>query len=176
MLMDFLNTRDDRTFSVHGQTHTGGDDLGSPTAATRWLRGQGLLSRRAQLPARDVDELLLLRRALRDALEVRAGHAGTKALAGVNTRLAGLPVTVRLDGNGEPHLAAATTGVLGTLSELLARVVANQQWYRLRMCAAPDCRWVFYDTSRNGAGRWCSMAVCGNREKTRRYRERRTSA
>jgi len=40
------------------------------------------------------------------------------------------------------------------------------------MCAHGDCRWVFYDGSRNGRGRWCTMDVCGNRAKTRAYRQR----
>jgi predicted RNA-binding Zn ribbon-like protein len=40
---------------------------------------------------------------------------------------------------------------------------------RLRTCENPRCRWVFYDGTRNGSRRWCSMAVCGNRAKVRRY-------
>ncbi|MFF0223732.1 CGNR zinc finger domain-containing protein [Streptomyces sp. NPDC004629] len=41
------------------------------------------------------------------------------------------------------------------------------------MRTAPDCRCAFHDTSRGGAGRWCSMAACGNRIKARTCRERR---
>ena len=26
-----------------------------------------------------------------------------------------------------------------------------------RLKACPDCRWVFYDNSRNGSKRWCGM-------------------
>ncbi len=43
---------------------------------------------------------------------------------------------------------------------------------RLRTCANPNCRWIFLDTTRNGTRRWCTMAVCGNRSKVQRYRER----
>jgi predicted RNA-binding Zn ribbon-like protein len=39
---------------------------------------------------------------------------------------------------------------------------------RLRICAKPDCGWLFVDRSRNGFRRWCSMADCGTREKSRR--------
>jgi len=39
---------------------------------------------------------------------------------------------------------------------------------RLRSC--PRC-WLFLDTSRGGKRRWCSMQVCGNREKVSRHRE-----
>jgi predicted RNA-binding Zn ribbon-like protein len=40
---------------------------------------------------------------------------------------------------------------------------------RLRSC--PRCGWLFLDTSRGGKRRWCSMQVCGNREKVSRHRE-----
>jgi predicted RNA-binding Zn ribbon-like protein len=46
-------------------------------------------------------------------------------------------------------------------------------WSRLRACANPDCRWVFYDRSRKQQGHWCDMAVCGNRLKNRTLRARR---
>ena len=62
------------------------------------------------------------------------------------------------------------------IAAIVADCAADGSWHRLRICAAPDCRWVFYDTSRSGAGRWCSMATCGNRDKTRRYRDRRQAA
>jgi len=44
---------------------------------------------------------------------------------------------------------------------------------RLRTCGNPRCRWVFLDTTKSGTRRWCSMAVCGNRDKLRRFRQRR---
>lgn len=40
---------------------------------------------------------------------------------------------------------------------------------RLRSC--PRCGWLFLDTSRGGKRRWCSMRICGNREKVSRHRE-----
>ena len=44
--------------------------------------------------------------------------------------------------------------------------------YRVKICNAPDCGLVFYDHSRSRTSRWCSMDTCGNRVKTRRYRQR----
>jgi predicted RNA-binding Zn ribbon-like protein len=43
---------------------------------------------------------------------------------------------------------------------------------RLRECAAHDCGWLFIDTTRNRARRWCSMQTCGNRAKVQQYRAR----
>jgi len=45
--------------------------------------------------------------------------------------------------------------------------------HRLRECAADDCGWLFYDTSRNQSRRWCSMKSCGNRAKVQQFRERK---
>lgn len=42
----------------------------------------------------------------------------------------------------------------------------------VRECAAPDCGWLFLDTTRNRRRRWCDMQGCGNRAKVRRHRER----
>jgi predicted RNA-binding Zn ribbon-like protein len=55
--------------------------------------------------------------------------------------------------------AVARLGVLGELG-------------RVKICPADDCRWAFYDTSRNGSRQWCSMALCGNRAKARAHRAR----
>ena len=44
---------------------------------------------------------------------------------------------------------------------------------RVRRCAHPNCVLYFYDTSKNGTRRWCSMAVCGNRAKAARHYARK---
>jgi predicted RNA-binding Zn ribbon-like protein len=54
--------------------------------------------------------------------------------------------------------------------------LTSSDFSRLRTCANPQCRWVFLDTTKSGTRRWCSMAVCGNRDKLRRFRQRRRSA
>ncbi|MDQ4146011.1 MAG: CGNR zinc finger domain-containing protein [Actinomycetota bacterium] len=41
---------------------------------------------------------------------------------------------------------------------------------RIKLCpGAGDCGWLFYDTSRHGRRRWCSMEGCGSRVKMRRH-------
>jgi predicted RNA-binding Zn ribbon-like protein len=44
---------------------------------------------------------------------------------------------------------------------------------RLRVCAGPECSWLFIDRSKAGRRRWCDMAVCGNAAKSRRFYARR---
>ena len=45
-------------------------------------------------------------------------------------------------------------------------------WLRLKACRNYTCRWAFYDHSKNRSGHWCTMSVCGNRQKSRGYRQR----
>lgn len=175
-LLDLVNTLDERSFTIHGVQHRGGDDLAELSNARVWLRKRGLLGARRTLATDDVVKLIELRRALRTALAVRAGHQQATAFAEVNEVLAGFPLAVQLRHDGTCSLAGTAAGIPAALGELLAQVVVDGGWTRIRMCAAPDCRWVFFDTSRNASGRWCSMRVCGNRDKTRRYRERQASA
>jgi predicted RNA-binding Zn ribbon-like protein len=43
---------------------------------------------------------------------------------------------------------------------------------RIRACGNPACILHFYDVSKSGARRWCSMAGCGNRAKAQRHYNR----
>ena len=106
-----------------------------------------------------------------------AGAAGTAsgARAAGAAGVAGVAGAVGTAGAARAAGVRKGAGIAGLVA-IAATSAASGSWHRLRICAAPDCRWVFYDTSRSGAGRWCSMATCGNRNKTRRYRERHQAA
>jgi predicted RNA-binding Zn ribbon-like protein len=67
-----------------------------------------------------------------------------------------------------------------TFAIVMAAISAGT-WPRLKAC--PDCRWVFYDNTRNGSKRWCLMTAggsdgrgCGTIAKVRRYRDRQAAA
>jgi predicted RNA-binding Zn ribbon-like protein len=47
---------------------------------------------------------------------------------------------------------------------------------RLRVCAGPDCGWIYVDRSRNGLRRWCEMQTCGTQAKSLRRAARREAA
>ena len=46
----------------------------------------------------------------------------------------------------------------------------------VRKCGGTDCVLYFYDTSRTGRRRWCSMTACGNRHKVAVYAHRHRRA
>jgi predicted RNA-binding Zn ribbon-like protein len=161
MIEEFLNTLDERTFSRHGESHVAGEQLTSPQALADWLSARDLATAGTALGPADLAATVALRTALRRTLD------GDPALGDYQLRLAphpegGLRIAAR---SGRPWL--------DVILETVAESAARGDWKRLKLCAAPDCRWAFHDTSRNGRGRWCSMEVCGNRHKTRTYRERR---
>lgn len=65
---------------------------------------------------------------------------------------------------------------LWLLAESAVRLLTEGELSRIRECpGAGDCGWLFYDTSRNGTRRWCSMEGCGSRLKMRRQYARRRS-
>ena len=62
--------------------------------------------------------------------------------------------------------------IVGSIAAAVAQLEIEGRWDRVKICPADDCRWAFYDASRNHSRQWCSMRVCGNRAKVRKHRER----
>lgn len=58
-------------------------------------------------------------------------------------------------------------------AQAAADLLTSAELKTLRWCEAPDCEWLFLDSSRNRSRRWCDMASCGNRAKARRHYQRR---
>ena len=51
----------------------------------------------------------------------------------------------------------------------LADLLASGKLDKIRRCANPECLYLFFDESRAGKRRWCTMSSCGNRAKARRH-------
>src|SRR5712691_13516013 len=65
----------------------------------------------------------------------------------------------------------------GAVVRSAADLLAGGEPRRLRKCANPACRLMFYDGSKAGRRRWCSMRTCGGQAKARTfYRRRRQGA
>jgi len=59
--------------------------------------------------------------------------------------------------------------ILYLIVKSTADLLVSDQLDRIRVCADPECGWLFLDSSRNRSRRWCSMDSCGNRAKARRF-------
>ncbi len=67
----------------------------------------------------------------------------------------------------------APAGGVGAVLAAAGEAMADGSWQRLKACRSDSCRWAFVDNARNRSRQWCSMSVCGNREKARTFRRRR---
>lgn len=174
--LDFLNTIHDRSAAVPE------DYFCTPARYLGWCVRVGLLSERQAARLRADERTLVEVRALRAAL-----HAIFSA------RIDGRPVGRAAAGCFDAWLHRAwarrafdpaVPGLLGwqpaapdalrPLEQLALEsleLLQTAKPRRLRRCAAADgCGWLFYDETRNGSRRWCSMETCGTLQKMRRYR------
>jgi predicted RNA-binding Zn ribbon-like protein len=156
---------------------TGYDILGSVPGLAAWLSDHGYTT--AALAVSGAD--LALARRLRDELrtELLRHHDGASRDRSTLDALVGsVMLSVRVGPDGSMRFAPAEAGARGVFGEVLAAVAlasCDGTWDRLKICDNDECAEVFYDRSKNGCRRWCSMEVCGNRSKTRAYRQRKAS-
>jgi predicted RNA-binding Zn ribbon-like protein len=143
---------------------------GKDSLSAAWLLEHGLA---APSETVDLDSVRVLREALRMLL---LSHNGGTVDAGAVSALSELSreagVVVVFCGDGNAWLDAA--GPVGRALAIVAHASADGTWERLKVCPADDCRWAFYDFSRNHSRTWCSMGSCGNRAKARAYRSRQS--
>ena len=154
------------------------EELGDPAALAAWLSGHELLEEGAEASAADVRRATWLREALRELLLTNNDGRTVPADASrvMDDVAARARLRLRVDADGSARLEAEGRGVDGALGRLLVivyRAMETNTWSRLKACREDTCKWAFYDHSKNRSGHWCSMEVCGSRNKARQYRERR---
>jgi predicted RNA-binding Zn ribbon-like protein len=144
-------------------------------SAPERLRAVLELGRAVPVGAADLERALAVREALRGlALANNGAPVDQRATAVLEEAAARGRLVVRFE-QGAAQLEAAARDVDGALADLVGIVhtaMVDGTWPRLKACRRDGCHWLFYDRSRNRSARWCQMAVCGNRTKTRAYRAR----
>lgn len=185
LVLDFLNTC---------PVQSGGPTELLPdfSALLRWFQAAGLLSSGEarglrqkwgeSVQARQAVEAM---RELRERLrkEVLAWEHGATvhhtAITDLNRLMAEYPMRTRLKSSGgmsstelwfEAH---RPEDLLAPIAYSAAMLFANVDRNRVRKCG--QCVLHFYDTSKKGTRRWCSMQMCGNRLKVAAYAARRRS-
>jgi hypothetical protein len=179
LVNEFLNTLDLERFGEHaGKPEEEREGLRSPERLKAWLVGRGLLGREESVSEPDRRLAVQVRDALRSAASANSGPG--RGWPDVVGRIFGeLPLVVCFGEGFRPELVSGKGGVKGALGTILADVVVAASmgsWARIKICAAEDCRWAYYDHSKSRTGRWCAMETCGNRHKTRRYRRKKRSS
>jgi predicted RNA-binding Zn ribbon-like protein len=169
--------------------------LPNASALVRWLAASGIVktekdrelvrawshTARAE---RFVRKLVAFRERLRAAvLRLESGLApGDSFLAEMNMLLGIYPQRsiltkrgskVSLNRSFEPRKSEDTwIPILAATTELLSTLEPS----RIRKCESESCVIHFYDTSKRGSRRWCSMNICGNRLKVAAYQRRQRLA
>lgn len=166
----FINTVD---------LESGVDRLAHAADAEPWLQEHGLLADGLAVTAEDLRALAEVREALRAMLVHNAGGPTPSATQLLPLRHIAESATARvqLDADGAVRVGVADDSVTGRLLGLLLVVAQAQRdgtWAHLKACGNAECRWAFYDRSRNHGGTWCDMATCGNKLKNREFRARRS--
>ena len=153
----------------------GREMLSSPERLRAVLAGLGLVAADAPVDGRDLARALEVREALRQlALANNGGPPAPEAERVLERAVAADCLALRFrDGNAVLEgRGGGVAAALATLAAAVAEATADGTWPRLKACPSELCGWLFYDRSRNRSARWCDMAVCGNRTKTRAYRAR----
>ena len=158
---------------------TGSDELATTSALRGWLLGRHLIKRAEAVSARDREQVIRLREALRWAALANNNTAvDRRTIRELNQLAHDARMVVAFGDDGAARLDPSVKGVQAGLARILSAVfvaMLTGGWTRLKSCANNGCNWAFYDASKNRSGRWCEMADCGNEAKGRAYRARRHS-
>jgi predicted RNA-binding Zn ribbon-like protein len=171
LVRDYVNTLD---------LETGIDRISSPDELAMWLSEEGLVEDLVEPTSSELAGALAVREAIRELLLANNGVEADAAGASKTLEDAGREahLTVRFE-NGHPLLAPegdGTRAAIGRIVATVAELAPTDEWKRLKGCRDENCRVAFYDKSRNRSRAWCSMEVCGNREKARSFRARHAVA
>ena len=183
LTLDFVNTRpliDRRLIEL----------LPDFAALLRWFREAGLLnSREAEALRRKWGSSVRARQAtgamrqwrerLRKQILLweRGGSLQRSMLEELNTLIAAHPMRTRIKTEGKKYSTELWFGprvpedLFAPLAQSAASLFSDLDRKRVRKC--PKCVLHFFDTSKKGTRRWCSMQLCGNRLKVAAYAARR---
>lgn len=188
LALDFLNTKP----ILEG---TRRELLPNAAALQRWLIASGIVTSgndkamlRAWRDARDSEAVVGNLTAFRERL--RAGVLRLEEgllpkatlLSEINGLLKAHPQRVSLARRGsrmavhpvfEPR---RPDDVWAPIVAAVANLLSEADPRRIRKCEAESCVVHFYDRSKKGSRRWCSMNICGNRLKVAAYQRRRRFA
>lgn len=152
------------------------DLLAAPDAAAGWLATAGLWAG-GPLSGGQLAVLTELREACRGVLWAHTERrADPVAAARLATALGSTRLTLTAGPGGDLRLDCADhdpfTRAVGAVATAIAEACVAGTWDRLKSCPGHLCGWAFYDRSPAARSRWCSMQLCGSREKMRAYRGR----
>jgi predicted RNA-binding Zn ribbon-like protein len=186
LCLDFVNTLDNRPsgepkelLARYGDLVRFAEDTGILTSAQadRWFTWSEADPEQAQRVLQAAIELREAMYAVFSAvIAKRAVPASPLAMLNRSIQLAAQHLSLtpanggfvwRYDSDGDSPGGFETMlwPIVGSATELLA----SDNLPFVRACSSKTCQWFFLDTSKNHRRRWCSMKLCGNRAKVRKF-------
>ena len=186
LALDFLNTRP-------VQNGEAAELLPDFDALLRWFQAADLLSSRQAISLRQqwgesarAEHVVQAMRELRERLRKeilsweRGGTVHREAIDELNHLMAEHPMLTKLKARGNTSATELwfdprrPEDLFAPVAHSAAMLFADVDRDRVRKCG--QCVLHFYDTSKKGTRRWCSMQLCGNRLKVAAYaaRQRRS--
>ena len=89
------------------------------------------------------------------------------------------PMRLELDASGGGSLVRAPRSgsdwdvVMAEIATSAVRLMSERR--KVKICANPNCSWIFVDQSKPGTRRWCNPGICGSLANVRRFRAAHTS-
>ena len=182
-ILDFLNTK---PVLADGPTEL----LPDVRALERWLITSGTVtSAKAKATVRSwrnsteaaafLEQFIAFREKLREAvLRIESGSTPSDTfITEVNSLLLRYPFPALLHKRDGKVVRETTfelrepTDVWAPIVDAAANLLAETESSRIRKCES--CVVHFFDTSKKGSRRWCSMNICGNKLKVAAYQRRR---
>lgn len=155
----------------------GTEELRDPNTLRSWLVANALMGEDEPVDESDLKHAHAVREAMRAVIGGNNGRPVYPVeVATLNEAAGASRLRMRFGGDGKPRLEPEATGPVGAMGRLVATLYSAMQeesWERLKLCNDDNCRWVFFDRSKNHSSCWCSMESCGNRAKARRFRQKR---
>jgi predicted RNA-binding Zn ribbon-like protein len=165
LVRDFVNTLD---------IETGVDRIATPDELAEWFSEEGLVDDLVEPTKTEHADALAVREAIRQLLLAHNGVEADTAAASQTLDETGRKARLGVRFvDGQPELAPEgddAAAAVGRIVAAVAELASTPEWARLKSCRDEHCRVIFYDKSRNRSRAWCSMEVCGNREKARTFR------
>jgi predicted RNA-binding Zn ribbon-like protein len=190
LCLDFINTLDNRPSGEPRELLTDFSDL------ARFGEESGILTpqqadfffHKVRRRSNEAEAALRRARKLREALHaifsalMNGQNAPQIAMDTLNANLQDAALHSRLVQHKEScdwrfdDFTSSFNSILWPLARAAADLLASAQLSFVRACSSPTCQWLFLDTSKNHHRRWCSMKLCGNRDKVRKFYARRKNA
>lgn len=185
-ILDFLNTK---PVLADGPTEL----LPDVRALERWLIASGTVTsaeakatvrswRNSTEAAAFLEQLIAFREKLREAvLRIESGSTPSDAfITEVNSLLLRYPLPALLHKRDGKVIRETTlelrqpTDLWAPIVDATADLLAETESSRIRKCES--CVVHFFDTSKKGSRRWCSMNICGNKLKVAAYQRRKRTS